>query len=130
MPNYKNSKIYKIVDKTNNNIYIGSTTLKISNRLAEHRRLYKFYLNNNENKKYKCTSFEIIKNNNYEIILIEELELNNNIELKYKERYYIENNNCVNKKKKVIRSKEDIKQYEKNWIENNKEKFKQHQKKY
>ncbi len=35
-------KIYKIVDNTNNNVYIGSTTqLYLSNRIAHHRYFFK-----------------------------------------------------------------------------------------
>ena len=42
MVNYQQGKIYKIVDKTNNNIYIGSTAEKyLSKRLQKHIAHYK-----------------------------------------------------------------------------------------
>ena len=38
MPNYQEGKMYKIYNTVNDEIYIGSTTRKLSERLAEHRR--------------------------------------------------------------------------------------------
>ena len=76
--------IYKIIDNTNGNIYIGKTKLKyLSSRLAGHRYNY---VNN-----YACSSKEVIKNGNYEIKLIEETEDES------REGYWIKNTNCVNK---------------------------------
>ena len=95
MPNYSNGKIYKIVDNTNGNIYIGSTCEKyLSNRLAGHRSKYTAYLNGTNSK--QMTSFEILKNGNYEIILIENVVCNSIAELHARERFHIENNECVN----------------------------------
>ena len=89
MVNYQEGKIYKIVDKTNGNIYIGSTAEKyLSKRLQHHISNYNYYLKNN--KKYK-TSYEIFKNNDFEILLLETYPCNNKYELEVKERYYIEN---------------------------------------
>ena len=67
---YKNAKVYKIVDNTNGNVYIGSTCKKLCHRLGQHRASYKAYLNNN---KGYASSFEIIKNDDYNIILLEAL---------------------------------------------------------
>jgi hypothetical protein len=47
MPNYQNGKIYKIVNDVNDYIYIGSTSLELSTRMAGHR----------ENVKIKTTPF-------------------------------------------------------------------------
>lgn len=94
MPNYQNSKIYKIIDLTNNNIYIGSTTKKLSRRLGSHTSNYKLYLNG----KYKyITSFEIIKNGDYKIELIEAYPCDRKDQLITREGYYIKNRECVNK---------------------------------
>ena len=42
MVNYQNSKIYKLInDELPDKIYIGSTTRKLSLRLAEHKQNYK-----------------------------------------------------------------------------------------
>ena len=70
MPDYSEAKIYKIIDNTNDNIYIGSTCQKLSQRLSEHVRHFKQY---KEGKKVSyVTSFKIIENEDYDIILIKE----------------------------------------------------------
>lgn len=93
MNKYNNGKIYKIVDNTDNNIYIGSTCQKyLSRRLAGHRADYNKYKNIKN-----LTSFKILKNNNYYIELIENYPCSDRYELEKRERFYIENNNCVNK---------------------------------
>jgi fibrillarin-like rRNA methylase len=43
------------------------------------------------------TSFKILENDNYEIVLVEILETETKQELHQRERFYIENNDCVNK---------------------------------
>ena len=92
---YKNGKIYKIVDNTNDNVYIGSTIKKyLSARLSEHRCEYGRFL---KGKKGICKSGEIIKNGDYDIILIENYSCNSKKELETRERTHIENNNCINK---------------------------------
>lgn len=92
-----NGKIYKIVDNTNNNIYIGSTCEPtLLKRLNKHKSDYKRYVE--KGIKY-TTSFEIIKNNDYKIELIEEILCENKFILHEKERYWIENTNCINKYK-------------------------------
>ena len=91
---YKEGKIYKLIDNTNGNIYIGSTTKTLNQRLSKHKCHYKIY------KKGKCsvlTSFEIIKNENYYIQLIENYPCNSKYELELRERYHIETNICLNK---------------------------------
>lgn len=92
---YGNGKIYKLNDKTNGNIYIGSTIKTIEQRLLEHRNAYKSYLNG---KYHFVTSFKILKNNNYSIELLELYPCNNKKELTNKESWYIRNLDCVNKK--------------------------------
>ena len=41
MPNYQEGKIYKIYNTVNDGIYVGSTTLKLCERLRDHRRRYR-----------------------------------------------------------------------------------------
>lgn len=92
MPDYKNGKIYKLVCDTTNKIYIGSTTEKyLSRRLAKH--IYDF---KNKEKKNFVSSYEILKNNNFHIELIENINSNDIYELHNRERYYVENTECVN----------------------------------
>ena len=149
MPDYSKSKIYKIVCNVTNLIYIGSTTQTLSQRLQDHRSDYKKYLN----KKFPfISSFKIIENNNYEIILIEDCRCERKEQLLSRERFWIENTECVNLKipsrtQKEYREnnrekiKEQMKQYRENnlekvkekhkeWCENNKEKIKEYNKEW
>ena len=117
---YKNAKIYKIVDNTNGNIYIGSTCKTLCWRIAQYRASYKCFLNG---KFSYITSFKILENGDYDIILIEEVkDCENKEQLKARERFYIESLECVNK---VIvgRSKKEYK-------EDNKDQIKTYQKLY
>ena len=79
-------KIYKIIDNTNGNVYVGSTKQKyLCDRLSSH--VYDFKTNN----KRGSVSRDIIKNGDYKIQLIEETDDES------RERYYIEHTECVNK---------------------------------
>jgi hypothetical protein len=82
MVNYQNGKIYKIYCDENDDVYYGSTTQELYMRLRQHKSL-------------KYVSRNIMKNT-YHIQLIELYPCNNRIELESRERYYIENNKCVN----------------------------------
>jgi hypothetical protein len=95
MKDYSKGKIYKLVCNETGLVYYGHTTYEyLSQRLAKHIQHYKEWL---EGKARFITAFEIIKNNNYEIILLESYPCNSIDELKARERYYIENNERVNK---------------------------------
>ena len=135
---YVNGKIYKIVDNTNGNIYIGSTIQKLNERLRKHKWDYKKYLEGNS---HFVSSFEIFKNNDYKIELLEDYPCNSKKNLETKEREFIENNICVNKiiptrtkKEWNKENKEKIKKYTKvyyeKYYEENKEKMKNQTKKH
>ena len=94
MPNYTNSKIYKIVsDNLPGTSYIGSTTRTLAQRLSKHVCESKA----NSNSKKGCTSKFIIAAGNHHIIWIEDCPCDNIEQLKARERYYIETSMCVNK---------------------------------
>jgi hypothetical protein len=128
---YQNAKIYKITDNTNATIYIGSTCKKLCQRIAQHRAHYKAYLNNNYNY---VTSFEILKNCDYDIILLEQCQGIENIEqLRARERYYIDTLNCVNKNipgqtriEYYEKNKDKISEYQQEYRESNKDKIKEY----
>ena len=110
-------KIYRIVDNTNSNVYIGQTTQLLNQRLREHK------------KSQKCRSRDIIKNGDYRIELIEETDD------KSRERYWIENTDCVNKvipgrtyKEYCQDNTEKIKEYQREYREKNKENQKEYDK--
>ena len=119
MVNYGNGKIYRIVCNTTGNQYIGSTTRPLSERLNEHKNDYKRFKNNCHNY---VTSFEILKSDNYEIVLIENVACNNKEELHRREKFYIEKMNCINKKI-PMRTKQE-------YNLDNQEKYKEYQHEY
>jgi hypothetical protein len=93
--NYQESKIYYIICYTTGLKYYGSTTKKyLSRRLGGHVYDYNRYLKGEMNF---ITSFKVLENNNYDIVLVEKFPCNSKDELLQRERYYIENNECVNK---------------------------------
>ncbi len=100
---YSKGKIYKLCSKIINDneeqlIYIGSTIEPyLCNRLCKHKAKYKRCLNefNDYISSYKL--FEKYGINGVSIILIENYPCNSKQELEAKERWYIENNICVNK---------------------------------
>jgi hypothetical protein len=89
MSKYQNGKIYKIHSYQTDNIYIGSTTDTLSRRFSGHKYAFK----NNRNN----SSSEILKYDDAMITLIELYPVNLKIELHKRERYHIENHNCINK---------------------------------
>lgn len=116
MNNYQNGKIYKIVNKQNDDIYIGSTYEKLSRRFSKHKHDFKRY---NNGTFHYISSFEIFKTNSAEIILIEDYPCNSKKELCDREAYYIREFNCVNKQI----PNNNIVEYKKNWWQLNKERI-------
>jgi hypothetical protein len=95
MPDYNLGKIYRIVCNTTGLVYYGSTTEKsLSSRLRGHRCGYKDYV---DGKRRFITSFSVIENDNFNIELVENYPCTSKEELHRRERFYIENNDCVNK---------------------------------
>ena len=132
---YQNGKIYKLVCNKTNKCYVGSTITSLNERLRTHKKDYKRY------KKglltHFVTSFEIIENDNYEIILIENFYCNSKRELEEKERYYIENTDCINKiiptrtkREYYQENKEEIIEYQRKYREDNRELINEYHRKY
>ena len=130
--------IYKIYDNTNGSVYYGSTKNKISQRIALHRSEYKGWC---AGKRRGCKSYDIIKNGDYAYSLVEQVEYEDKLVLHQRERWYIENNECVNKnvpartkkewgKKYREEHKEEIAENNKKYKEEHKEDFVEYQKKY
>jgi predicted GIY-YIG superfamily endonuclease len=92
--NYDNAIIYAIVDNTNNETYYGSSTNGLNCRISQHKGQYKAFLNG---KIHYCTSFQIIKSNNFTASIIEKVKCNSKLELLKREAHYIQNNKCVNR---------------------------------
>ena len=107
--------------------FIGSTCKKLlSQRLAAHVSAFKKWKEKNTNY---ISSIEILKENNYYIELLELVPCNSKDELLLREKNYINNNDCVNKRKPII-SIEEKKECQKEYNEKNKEKIKEYVKEY
>lgn len=83
--------IYKIFDNTNDNVYYGSTTRELRFRKAEHKNQYKQYC---DGVRTFTTCYDILKNNDWGIEIVEKCSSG----LRERERWFIENNKCVNKR--------------------------------
>lgn len=85
MPDYSKGKIYEIVCNITGERYVGSTTLSLSQRKANH------------NQSHNTTaSRPIIDRGDYSVNLLENYPCNNSIELRQKEREWYERLECVN----------------------------------
>jgi len=94
MSNYQNGKIYKLVDLDNRDTYIGSTTQSLAKRKYDHNAKYKSYM---KGKYHYVTSFDIIKNDNFDIYLIENYPCQSKEELHAREGYWQRKIDCVNR---------------------------------
>ena len=108
MPDYQNSKIYKLWSPEGNEIYIGSTTQSLTTRIRQHRH----------NAKANPTSRILYeKYTDVRIELLEECPCDNKEQLYKKESDYIKSNNCVNKRIETNTHQQSTQ----NWRDNNKE---------
>ena len=101
MPNYQESKIYKLVCLNTGMIYVGSTTQPLCKRLAGHKA-----------KTNRARSKKIIEGNNYIILLIELFPCNSVEELCAREYEVIQNTTCINRK---LLTQEERKAYQAKW---------------
>jgi len=134
---YQRGKIYKIVDNTNDNVYVGSTTEPtLARRLAKHVANYTAYLKGN--KTNYITSFIIFKNKDYYIELLELVPCNSKDELLVRERHYIKSIvECINKNipgrnkaEYYEDNKERRTEYQRKYSKQNKDKIDIYQKEY
>lgn len=93
--NYENGKIYKTVSNYTEDIYIGSTCQTLTKRKQKHKGHYKEWKSGKTHK--KTTSFDVIDKGDFDIILLEDYPCERKDQLHSRERYWIENNDCVNK---------------------------------
>tara|TARA_R110000803_G_scaffold42207_1_gene90632 strand:+ start:869 stop:1348 length:480 start_codon:yes stop_codon:yes gene_type:complete len=130
MPDYSKGKIYKLIDYTNGDIYIGSTSQSLAKRKTKHKtdsRLHDTY--DKRNKLIRYSSHKIIKNNNYDIILIEDYPCNSKDELRMREQYWMDSMECINSQR-AYRTKEQEKDYNKEYFKQRAIKDKEKLKKY
>ncbi len=118
---YSLGKIYKIIDNTSDLFYLGSTCYsKLSQRLAKHRgHLREFEKGTGR----YVSSFEILNNDDYKIILLEDYPCDNIDQLTSREQYWMDKLKCddmVNKHNAKGVNKERYKQTKKDYRQKNK----------
>jgi hypothetical protein len=137
--NNKQPCIYKIYCKDENvkETYIGSTST-----YEKRKQRHIFNCKNDKSKNYNIFLYQFIRQNggwdNFEMKLIEKLDKNiSKKELLEKEKYHIKLNECKLNKINPITTKEERKQQQKQykeqqkeWYEQNKDKIKQQQKEW
>ncbi len=94
MSKYENAKIYKLVSNFTEKVYYGSTIDSLPKRKSKHKYNYGKWL---ENKYGYTTSFELFKLGEVDIVLVEKFPGKDKYELFARERFYIDNNECLNK---------------------------------
>ena len=93
-PDLKTGYIYEITSKIDNKRYFGSTFNEVEKRIKQHINSYSYYC---KGKASFLTSFHIISDNQFDFRMLEKLENTTPQMLHERERFYIENNECVNK---------------------------------
>tara|TARA_R110002126_G_C10133603_1_gene469804 strand:+ start:77 stop:556 length:480 start_codon:yes stop_codon:yes gene_type:complete len=116
MLKYQKGKIYKIISNNTDKVYYGSTVSLLCRRKAQHNYDFKNNLN-------FLSCREIINNEHWDLVLVEDYPCEKKEQLLMRERYYIENNDCINKTNPII-SKEERKIYENKYNKKNREKQK------
>ena len=130
MVNYKLGKIYRIKCNVTGLEYVGSTCEPtLAKRLTKHVGAYRCYLKGKHNY---VSSFKILENNDYDIILIEKYPCNDIDELHSRECYFTNQIDCVNihKNQGVVNRSGGIKEYKKEYRESNKDKILEKNKEY
>jgi hypothetical protein len=134
MASLSKGTIYRIYSESEDKEYIGSTIMKLSDRLSKHKSDCKKWLEG-KNRDY-CGSFEILKTDDYKIECLEEVEFESKEELrKFEREWYdrriseIGRDRVVNKMRPYISVVED-KERDKERYERNKDKILEIQKYY
>ena len=126
MPDYSKGKIYKVVNEKNGITYYGSTVQRLCKRMSQHKEA--FYVEPGQRRSSK--TYKLFGDiNDCKIHLVENFPCKSKLELETKERYYIENNECINieiptrtKKEHYEANKERLNAISTKWNRDNKEK--------
>jgi group I intron endonuclease len=104
MVNYENGKIYKVINDINNDIYIGSTVMKLCRRLHMHKSASKIPAN--VNHKLYAMMVEL-GNEHFSIILIENFKCKTVDELTAREQHFIDQLKPLLNRNRAYISEED-----------------------
>ena len=113
---YKNGKIYQILNNVNDDVYVGSTTQPLCKRLYKHKA---------DTKRRDNLIHKLIREIGEDSIYIELIEIypcNSREELRAREGYYIRERGTLNN---LIAGRT-----QQEWIEDNKEQVKEYKHKY
>ena len=132
MGDFTKGKIYKIINFTDKQIYVGSTVYSLSERMMYHISKYKWW-KSRRTKQY-CSSFILFENHGFDnckIVLLENYSCFSRKELCMREEFYRQKNInfCVNKIA-CYQTRIGARKKACEWKEKNKEKVKIYQKKY
>lgn len=103
---FSKGKIYEINNDIDDKVYIGSTTLTLNRRFAEHK------YNINKEKYITILLYQLMREygiEHFKIKLLENYPCKNNTELTNRENYYIDNSNFVLNMKRALMNR--IKEY-------------------
>jgi len=127
MEKYQKGKVYAIICRKTNRRYIGSTCEPtLARRLSQHVGDFKKW---EKGEKNYITSFDIIRDGDYYIVLLESYSCNSKDELRMCEQKHIDLCECLNKRK-AFQSEEEWKQYQKQYYEQNREEKLEYAKQY
>lgn len=117
------SCVYLLECKETGDKYIGSTTMKLNQRIYAHKAKCKRFDNGLISD--RCSSFEIIRRNNYTYKALETFTHKDLIIMRQAENKWIQELNPINYRKKATitpeEKKERDKRFHKEWYEKNKE---------
>eukprot|EP00952_Eustigmatos_sp_NYUAD-ZCMA_P013159 52468-Eustigmatos_ZCMA.PRE.1 len=126
MVKYEKGRIYKLVDNISGLQYIGSTTQPLYKRKSKHLTAFKQW---QDGKIRFVTSFKVIGNNDFDIVLLEEVQCETKEQLHARERHFIETLECVNRNI-PYRTPEEDQEYHKEYRKANGEALKKQNKEY
>ena len=131
MSNYNNSIIYKIVcnDLSVTDLYVGSTT-----DFTKRKYVHKGDCNNVNRPTYNSKVYTSIRSNggwtNWSVIMVEQFQCNSSIELRTRERCWMESLQPTLNSKSAISSQEELIEYCKQYRLDNTLALKDHKKQY
>ena len=131
---YKNARVYQILNTVDNNVYVGSTCQALSKRMAKHRG---DLLTKANQKRPLYQKMKEIGVEHFYIELLEEYPCENKEQLLKKEGFYIRQigtlNGCIvgrTPKEYKEEHKDKIIEFQKQYYKENKDKLKEHRKQY
>jgi hypothetical protein len=103
MDDFTKGKIYKIINFTDKQIYVGSTVYSLSERMMYHISKYKWW-KSRRTKQY-CSSFILFENHGFDnckIVLLENFSSSNKKELNRQKNHFYKFTSLNNKFIKMI----------------------------